>query len=113
MTLLVESPVVAGGVLAPAPGRDAGGNPLVIKGFAEPVGVVALVAQEHLCRRQSIQQDQRALRIAHLAGRQEEGQGTAQPVAHHVQLGVQPAFGPSDGPRASPPFERLAAVRCA
>jgi hypothetical protein len=30
-----------------------------------------------------------------------------------VQLRVQPAFGPSDGPRASPPFERLAAVRWA
>ena len=41
VALLVEFSVVAGGVLAPVAGRDAGGNPFVLKGLAEPVGIVS------------------------------------------------------------------------
>lgn len=48
VALLVEFAIVARGVPAPAPGRDAGGNPLVLKGLEEPVGIIALVGQEHL-----------------------------------------------------------------
>jgi AraC-like DNA-binding protein len=96
-------------VLPSSPGRDAGGDTNVFKGFAEPVRVVSFVCQEHFRGRQGLEQCQGAPRIAHLARRQEERQGPAQPVTDHVQLRVQPAFGPSDGPRqvASPPFERL------
>jgi hypothetical protein len=43
-------PVVAGGVPAPAPSRDAGGDSLVLEGFAEPVGIAALVGQENSLR---------------------------------------------------------------
>jgi hypothetical protein len=86
VTLLVEFPVVAGGGLAPAPGRDAGGNSRVLKGLAEPVGIVALVGQERPCGQESIQQGRRTSRVPHLAGRQEEGQRPTQPAAAHVQL---------------------------
>ena len=35
------------------------------------------------------------------------------PVADGMELGVQPAFGAPDTSGKSPPFNRLAAVRCA
>jgi hypothetical protein len=91
----VKLPVMSGGVPAPAPGQDAGGNPHLIKGFAESLSVVALVTQQHLCGRNG---RPRALHSAHLAGPQEECHVTIQPVAHNVHLGVQPAFGLLDDP---------------
>lgn len=58
--LLIEYPVVARGVHAPAPGRDAGCNSLVLNGFAKPVGVVAPVCQQSFGRRKGAQQGQDA-----------------------------------------------------
>lgn len=91
----MKLPVMPGRVPAPAPGQDAGGNPHLIKGFTESIRVVALVTQQHLCGRQGMP---RALHSAHLAGPQEACHVTTQPVAHHVHLGVQPAFGLLDDP---------------
>ncbi len=76
-------------------------------------GSIALVAQQVLRLGQAGQENQSTSGVAHLAGREEEGQGPAFAVADRVELGVPAAFRASDGPRPRPPFRRLAAVRCA
>lgn len=113
VALPAERAVMASRVPAPALGRYAGRDPLVSKGFAEPAGVMALVGQKHPGGRQIARQAKAPLSIAHLPCRQEERQRTPAPVADRVQPRVQPAFGAPDGAGAGPPFERLAALRCA
>ena len=65
---------------------DAGFIISICKGFSEPVGVVALVRQERLRRRQRRQQGRRSGVIADLARRQKQGAGPALAVANRVQF---------------------------
>lgn len=46
--------------------------------------------------------------LAHLALGQEQDDGLALPVAHDMELGIQPALGASDAARTPPFFRRLA-----
>lgn len=109
---LVESSVVAGVVLACASGRDAGDNPLVLNGFAAPIGIVALVSKSVFT---SGKASSRTSTSPHRSSDWVIGRGrrTACTIAHHMQLGVQPDFGPYEDRQARAAFERLAAVRCA
>ena len=51
--------------------------------------------------------------VAHLAFGEHHHHGAAFTVAHGMELGVQAALGAPDTSGNSPPFKRLAAVRCA
>ena len=94
-----------------SPSWDADAQAARLQLVAQPVGVVAPVAQDALGGWQLGQEHQGSSGVAHLAWREKEGQRPASAVADHVQLGVQPTLGASDRPRPRPPFERLAAVR--
>jgi len=111
--LLIELAVVSGGAVSSTAGGDADPNASGFQFVAQPVGIVALVADQPLGGREFCQQHQGAFGVAHLTWREEEGQRSASSVADHVQLGVQAALGAADRAQAEPPFERLAAVRCA
>ena len=116
VTLLVERSVVAGRILAPTPGRGCRRQSPCHQGLRgtnrhrSPCRPGSIFAGG-----QGIQQDQRALRIAHLAGRQEEGQrGRPSPSHTMCSLEFSPPFGPFRWPAGASPFLRaLAAVRCA
>lgn len=69
------------GVFVPAAGWDASGNPFVLKGQMEPVGVVALFGQKRPGRGNIVQQRQSVLRAAHLPGRQEHCLRLSEPFA--------------------------------
>lgn len=81
-------------------GRDAGAQAAAAEFLAQPVGVVALVAQEPPGMRQPSQKPERAV---HLAWQEKEGQRPAVAVARHVELGGRPALRAPDRPRAEPP----------
>lgn len=66
VALLAELPIVTVGFPAPAPGWDAGHDPLLCNGFAEPVGIVTFVDQQDLGGRQAAKQRRRTIGITHL-----------------------------------------------
>lgn len=113
VTLAVELLVVLVLGLAIGFGRNAGGNALAVERGAEPIAVIALVAEQHLGAWQAGKQQNCAFVVAHLAFGQQQDDRPAQAIADGMQLGVQPALGASDTSGNSPPFRRLAAVRCA
>lgn len=63
------------------------------KRLAEPVGVVALVAEQLLRGRQRIDHQCSPLVIAHLAFAEQQDDGTSLAIAYGVQLRVQTALG--------------------
>ena len=77
-------------------GRDAGRDAACDQRSAEPVGVIAPVAQQGFGFGKSVDHQGRALVVAHLALTEQQDQGTTLAVADHVQLGVQAAFGAAD-----------------
>ena len=93
--------------------RDAGLDLPICKGASQPVGIVALVGQEHVRRGQACQQGRRSGVVTDLARRQKQAAWATLAVTDRVQFRVQPAFGASDIPGKSPFLSRLAAVRCA
>lgn len=86
MSLLVKLGFVLGRRLPSAAHRHAGNDALFFKCLAEPDGIVTTIGQKALGRWQCLEHGQHALRIAHLARRQEESQRAAKPVEDHVQL---------------------------
>ena len=92
---------------------DAGGYAARCQGFAEPVGVVTPVAQQHFRFWQRVDHQSRAFVVAHLPFAEQHHQGAALFVADCMKLGVQTAFSAPDTSGNSPFFSRLAAVRCA
>ena len=70
--LLVELAVVGGGALSLAAGRDADPDTVGLQFVPQPVGVIALVAQQALCRWKFGQPHQSAFGVARLARREEE-----------------------------------------
>jgi len=85
-----------------------------VERIAEPIGVVAAVADQPLGLRPVVEQRRRAGVVADLAGRHEEAYRSAVRIGQGMQLCVQPALGAPDQP-AKTPFSsrRPAAVRCA
>ena len=81
--------------------------------MAEPVGVIAPVAEQDVGLGERVDHQGCALVIAHLTFAQQQDQGSALAVAHRVELRVQAAFGAADTSGNIPFFKRLAAVRCA
>ena len=79
--------------------------------LAEPVRVVASVADEHGCGGHGIEHEGGTLVVAHLPFAQQQDAGSPALVADRVQLGVQAALGASDTSGNIPLFKRLAAVR--
>jgi len=113
VALPVELLVVGILDLAIGLGRDAGGNTLAVERGAQPVTVIALVTEQHLDTWQAGEQQNCAFVVAHLAFGEEQDDGTPLAIADGMELRVQPTFGAPDTSGNSPPFNRLAAVRCA
>lgn len=100
--------------IAGFPAWDAGLDPLFLKGFPEPVGIIAPVGEQPLRLGQLVQQSHRADIVADLTGGREEAQGTAVGIGDGMKLGVHTAFGAADQASEIPFFTaRLDAVRCA
>ena len=78
--------------------------------MAQPVGIVAPVAQQRLGLGEGVDHKGRALVVAHLALAEQQDQRTGLSVADGVELGVQAAFGPSDTSGNSPFLSKQAAV---
>jgi hypothetical protein len=79
--------------------------------MAEPVGVIASVAEHRLGVSKSVEHQDRTFVIAHLRFAEEHGQRSSRAIAHGVQLGVQTAFRAPDTSGNSSLLSRLAAVR--
>ena len=92
VTLPVENFIVSDGFLAAPSWRNAGLDTPVNKRLAEPVAVVAPVGDERFGLRQGIEDQPRALVIAHLAFGEEHDERLSHAVADDMELGVQPAF---------------------
>src|SRR5476649_2952698 len=102
VALLVEGLVVVDLDFPVGLWRDAGRDPPFGEGLAEPVGVIAFVAEQGPGFRES---------LAHLAFAEQHDQRPAAAVADGVELGVQATFGAPDTSGKSPFLSRLAAVR--
>ena len=76
--------VVFNGFVAGFSARNAGANPLFLQRIAEPVGVIAPIAQQPLCFGQSILQQRRCGVIADLPCRHEEADRTPFGIRHSV-----------------------------
>ena len=114
MAFFVKIGVVMDRHLTTPSRRDAGYNPHIHEGFAEPIRVVTPICQQSLRLRQAPDQSSRAGVIARLTAAQEHADGTAERIRDSVQFGVQAAFRASDEPPAPPFFSpRLEAVRWA
>jgi hypothetical protein len=96
-----------------ATARNTDAQALDLEFVPQPVGIVALVAEQRLGGRGLRQEHQGPSGIAHLTKGQKEGQRATLAVADHVQLRGQSVRRAPDRPRAEPPFLKLAAVRCA
>jgi hypothetical protein len=79
----------------------------------EPIAVVAAIGKKRFGRRQGVEDQSRALVIAHLALAEQQDERLAVAVADGVEFRVQAAFRAPDTPGNIPFFRRLAAVRCA
>lgn len=79
--------------------------------LAEPVTVVALVADQIPGFGQGVKHQRGALVVTHLAFAEQQDERPAPAVADRMELRVQAAFGAPDTSGNSPPFKRLAAVR--
>jgi len=110
VALAVERLVVLDLDLAIGLRRDAGRDPSFDQGLAEPVGVVAFVAEQRLGLREGVDHQGRTLVIAHLALAEQHDQRAAAAIADGVQFGVQAALGAPDTSGKSPFLSRLAAV---
>ena len=100
----VSALVVFDGLVPGLSTQDARGNPLFVKGIAEPVGIVTAVAQQPVCFGQTIHQGCRSSVIADLPRRHEEADGAAPCIRHSVKLRVHAAFRAPDQPASTPPF---------
>ena len=90
---------------------DTGGDPAIGQRDAEPVGIIALIAEQYLGVRLGVDHQRRTFEIAHLTFAQQHDQWSALAIADCMKLGIQTAFGASDPSGKSPFFNRLAAVR--
>jgi hypothetical protein len=102
VALPIQSFVVGQHDLA-RPGRwDAWRDAALIQRRSKPVTVVATVAQQFACLRQSGQEQGGSPVVAHLAFGEQQHDGAALTVADGVKLGVQSAFRASDATRSTP-----------
>jgi len=113
VALLVEGLVVVELDLAVGFGWDAGCDPSAGQRGAEPVAVIAFVSEQGLGLGERGKQQKRAFVVAHLTFCQQQDDRLPKPIADRMELRVQPALGAPDTSGNSPPFSRLAAVRCA
>ena len=111
--LTVEDSVVADRRLAVCSARNTGCNAALLEFFAEPIGIVASIAEQFSCRRQRIQHQGRAFVVAYLSFVQHKNDRLPLAIADGMQLGVQAALRAPDTSGNRPFFKRLAAVRCA
>ena len=111
--LAIEALVVGDLYSAVGSRWDAWGYAARRQGVAEPVGVIAPVAQQNFRFWQGLDHQSRAFVVAHLPFAEQHHQGAASFVADCMKLGVQAALGAPDTSGNSPFFSRLAAVRCA
>ncbi len=87
------------------------GDAALDQGVAEPVGIVAPVAEQDVGPGECADHQGGAFVIAHLTFAQQQDQRPALAIAHGLELRVQAAFGPPDTSGNIPFFKRLAAVR--
>jgi hypothetical protein len=99
--LLVGPAAVAGGTKAASSDRGAEAYALRLQPVAEPVRVVASVAQDALSGWQRGEEHEGPPGVARLRWRQEEGQRLTPPTTGHVQLRVRPTLG-ADARRSRP-----------
>jgi hypothetical protein len=111
---LVSTLVLFDGLAAGLPAPDAGPDPLIFKGFAKPIGIVAPVGQQPVGLGQAAQQRCGAGIVADLARSHEELEWAAPGIRDGVQLGIHATYGSPDQSATLPFFNRrLDAVRCA
>lgn len=96
VTLAIEGCIVRDGHFAVGLRRDAGFDPTLGQGMAEPVGIVAPVGERRLGPREGIDHQRSALVIAHLPFAEHHNQRAALAIADGMELGVQAAFGAPD-----------------
>ncbi len=113
VALAVELLVVVVLDLAVTQGRDAGFDAALGKSSAKAIAVIAFVPEQDLGPGQAGKQQGSAPVVAHLAFGEQQDDRPALAITDGMELGVQPAFGAPDTSGKSPPFRRLAAVRCA
>ena len=90
--------------------RYAGSDPAIGKLRAKMVAVVAAVSEELFGRRKHWQEETRTLVVVGLSLGEQQHHQSAMPIAHSMELGIQPTLGSAD--TTSAPFcIRLAAVR--
>ena len=93
--------------------RYAGGDTALDEGLAEPVRVIALVAQQRFALGKRVNHERGPLVVAHLSFAEQQDDRATLTVTDGMKLGVQASLGASDTAGNSPFFRRLAAVRCA
>ena len=103
MAFAVADLIMGDGDLSAFPRGDAGLDPLALKGFAIPVGILAAICQQVFGWRQGVEESPRADVVAALACRQEHAHGAARRICDGMQLRVHPALGPANQ-AATPPF---------
>ena len=92
---------------------DAGFDTFVLQGFAEPVGIIALVSQEMIGGREQVDKQGSTLEVTHLSCGQTQEARTSLSIANCVQLAVQAAFCAANVAGNIPFLSRLQAVRWA
>ncbi|GAB4275508.1 MAG: hypothetical protein Kow0013_29540 [Pararhodobacter sp.] len=96
------------------PVRDAGRDPLVFEGVAEPIRIIPSVGEQPVRGRQADRQNRRTGAIADLAGRHEEPARADPGLGDGMRPGVHAAPGSANRASTPPFFERrLDAVRWA
>ena len=93
--------------------RDARCDAALDQDSPEPVAVISFVGQEFFGLRKCRKQQKSAFMVAHLSLREQHHDRRAQTIRDSMKLRVQTPFGAPDTSGKSPPFKRLAAVRCA
>jgi|GEM_PF-1763481 len=82
--------------------RDAWHDPLVFRGVAEPIRVMAAICEEHLGVRQIVTQGQRIDVVAALAAGQEHPDRSARRIGHGMQLRFRPTIAAPNQAAARP-----------
>ena len=107
----VKLGVVNDGLFAAAATGNTGRDVALAERSAPSVAVIALVGNQDLGLRERGKHHINPPIIADLTFGQQQDDRSPVTVGDGVELGVESASGPSDAPRKSPFFSRLAAVR--
>jgi hypothetical protein len=113
VTLAIENAVVPDRLFAVGSGRDAGRDAAFGESLAEPVGVIALIAEQLCCGRERVNHQGCTLVIAHLAFAEQHDDRKPLAIAYGMRFEFRLRLVRPIRRGNSPFFKRLAAVRCA